>query len=1215
MTESKISAHPRRRRRLIISGIVLGTVVVLVGLLPTIASHLFVPGMIQSSIAAKVDGQVTVEGLHLSWFGEQGVRRIGISSTDASTKLEISAEVHRSLLGLLFGWPDIGNVDVVLTGEGVLHDDGSTSFATLIHAPEDSTSKNANPSGEDTSAGVVPAGLGLDASLKVPSLRLRRGKSDDFLIKDLLVNAHVKTGGPITASLKTSIDVDGSSGTLSGHVDLENGLSADGHLDLAGASLTATIEGSDVRVPVAAEWAKISSLNISMKSEALGKGLKLTGKANGTLNEKSPISLDADLTLGALVSNSGEFVLGPDTIGGNIHAQSIPTSLLEPFVDGLGIDLSQDIGPSLNAVLTAGRGADRTVHIEVDASRFKLLADASISKAAITNGQFTVDATVPSSILTDVGLKAEKPMAIALVGEKISLALDSQGRPEPGTLQATLKATSSETLLLDAAAPIEIAGLDITLTTASLEQGVQIDAKATVDEAALSSQLTISDLLEKGNFDFEQAKVVAKIVLDGFKIANLAPFTKESVPPGVLVAAMGGPLSAELDVSLESLANPKGAENASLKVNSPDIDLAATFDLDFSSISVHDLAVESKITPKLVSTLGVDPKTIGTLDNTVVVNIKSTDLNVRVSDELTPSVTGTVTVTADGATLTLVDPAETVVLDEINLKLFGREAKGIAIDCSTSLATQSAKVATITASAVTTQGRTFQIEDVHLNLNLSDSGAVAKLAGVDPGPILALIGNTASISVTAPQMSFEDSPIELTASLDSPVAKGRFSGVLQESKLAKAEGTFDSTISPADLQEALGEDGGITLKNAVPMKAKFSASSLPFDMKSLNGAKASVELEADSAEFVGEDGAAILARSLKGTASLSGRSIQMVVNADILEKDPSTGSGNLVQGSVEFNTHATLGTGDTATKIGETIIQLQKVPTVLFELVGEDGKLATAALGRTVDATVTVTPRENDQSLVVAKLHSPYAVLDLPQAWIDEKSRFIIPAAKPLDGTLTISPSLSNEILSVLHPIFTDISTTKKPIELLVGPLTFPMDDQMKGLNGSATIQVGDVTLNSTQAGSKILSLLERSTASSLDARINPLNITATNGMVEYSNFVVELGLLDNGSYKQKLIFNGKINLAANPPTVIGISATYPASNLVGFFSELQKVPPALLDSLRPTVTFYGPLYDAKGQRIPLKTKIDPIDLKQGIQPDQVEGIIKGIGDLIRNRN
>lgn len=1212
MSETTKVAHPRRKRRLIIWGSIVGAFILIVALLPTIASYIIVPGIIRSSIADKVNGTVAVEGLHLSWFGGQGIERIAIKSTDGSTKLDLNAELHRSLLGLLFGWPNIGNVDLILSGQGILHEDGSTSFATLLRTPPDESTDSKPSTKKPEESGVVPAGFGLNASLKVPSLSLQRKKGDSFVVKNLQANANVKAGGPFTLSLKSSLDVDGKSGAISCDVDLEKGLKADGQLDLAEASLTATITGSELRVPVSSEWADITSLDISMKSSALGKGLSLKGKSNGTLGEKEQIELDADLTVGALVSQAGEFVLGPDTIAGSIHAKSIPTSLLEPLVEGLDVDLTTDIGPSLNADLTAAGGESRTVHVEVDASHFKLVGDASISKTALTNGRFTVDTTMPAELLQKAGLKAGEPVSLAISGSAISLDLDSQGRPDPATFAATITVKSQGTLQLDAGEPITITGLDATISTTSLQKGLDISTTSTVEDAPLTSHVAISDLLGKDGFEFEHAKVKAVVDLQGLQLAKLEPFTKESLPPGVLDAAIGGPISVEADLDLESLSNPNSSEKVYVKLRSADLNASTAVNLDFSAISLEDLSVQSEITPELVRALGVDPKTVGSLDQATTLKIESKKISVKVSDNLSPLINGTLMATVGQAEMTLVDPAETFVLEQSQMKISGLGEKGMSFDSSTKITSKSSPLATVSLTAENSAQDPAIIENIELKAVVSDVASAVKIAGMESGPVQALIGNTATITVTSPGLKNEYDPIDLHATLQSPEAKGDFTGSIHESVLTKAEGAFDGKIEPADFKAAMGEDSEITLKNTVPVKAKFEGTSIPFNMEELNKAKASVSLQVDSAEFVGADGTSVLARSLDGSATLQDGRAQLTVNADILDTPPA-GGGKAEQGSIEINSHATLASANKAMTIGETIVELKKVPTLLFDLAGEDGHLAKAALGNTVNSKTTITPDANDSSVIVSKLNSPYAELSMPQGILKEKI-FSISGSEPVTGTLVVSKSLSDEILSVLHPIFSDISNTKNPISLSVAPLMYPLDGEMSKLNGEVDLEVGEVTLQSTDAGSQILSLLEKNTTSSLQANIKPLKVKATNGLIEYSNFVIQIGKLSDGSYKQKLIFNGKVNLAANPPTVIGISATYPVKNLVGVFSELQKIPPAVLDTLRPTVTYYGPLYDAKGNRIPLKVKINPIDLNQGVNPDQVDGLIKGIGDLIRDR-
>ena len=1144
MADSAAAPRPRKKRMLIIAGSVLAFLIVLIGLLPTIASHVLVPGLIRSSIAGQVDGDVVVDGLHLSWFGGQGVRKIAISSSDGATKLDVNGDTDRSLLGLLFGWPNLGKVDVVLSGEGVLNADGSTSFDALFQAlpsgpiTESSgagTGSTTAASSSVASSGGIPAGLRVDATVKVPSLRLQQGEKNVLEVKDLLATARIDTKLPIALSLKTAIDSEGSAGSLSMDMELAHSFKADGNFSLAAASLSAKIAGSNVRVPVSAEWADIESLDMSISSDALGKGLTLNGKASGTLGGKSAISMDADLKLGALVTDSGAFILGPDTISGSMHAKSIPTSLLEPFVLGLGVDLPKDLGPTLDASLTAEPGQQRKVQVKIDSSHLTLRADASISNTAISEGQLTIDGALPATLFASAGIPEGKPIAFTLRGEKIALALDSQGRPEFATLAGSIEMQSVDSVVLQATKAITIADFDATVVTTSLKQGIQIDVKGMVNDASIHAQAQIPDVLS---------------MVEGDNATGL--------------------------------------------------------------VAVQGFSVDGKITSKLLDALGLDKK-IGTLDAAVPLRIASKELKIQFQDQAPPLLDGEITATVDSARLSLAGQAEAISINGLRVDLVGRNEKGISLDSDVNIASKSRQVASIKLKAASPSMNAILLEDVRLDMDVVDVALAAGLAGIEPGPIVALIGSAATLDAFTPRMEPGVAQIDLTANLKSPAARAAVSCAINGAMLTKADGTFDAMLEPADLKAALGEDQQIKLKTAVPIKATFSVASLPLDMSDLKDARGSVSLDAKSAEFLGEDGSSLITKSLQGKAALTGSDLKLSLQADVLEK-ASSGNSTIERGRILFDSQVTIGSGDESTRLGTTLVELKKVPTVLFELAGGDGRMVVAALGETVDAKATVTPAKNGRNVIVANFKSPFATVDLPMAWIEEETKLVVPEGKPLNGKLIISPSLSSEILSLLHPIFADVSTTKKPIRLTVGPLEAPLDENMKVLNGEADLVVGEVTLKSTQVGSQILSLLEKRSISSLDAMINPLKITAKDGMVEYSNFVVEIGRLDNGSYKQKLIFNGKVDLGADPPTVIGISATYPASNLVGVFSELKNVSPSLLDTLRPTVTFYGPLYDAKGQRIALKTKIDPIDLKDGLKPDQVEGLIKGIGDLIRKR-
>ena len=98
----------RRRRWPFITGGVLVAIVILLLFLPMLAAHLVVPGVIRSNLESRVQGQVVVSGVHLSWFGSQGVEQLAVTSTDGATTLDVSATAERSLLGLLFGCVGVG---------------------------------------------------------------------------------------------------------------------------------------------------------------------------------------------------------------------------------------------------------------------------------------------------------------------------------------------------------------------------------------------------------------------------------------------------------------------------------------------------------------------------------------------------------------------------------------------------------------------------------------------------------------------------------------------------------------------------------------------------------------------------------------------------------------------------------------------------------------------------------------------------------------------------------------------------------------------------------------------------------------------------------------------------------------------------------------------------------------------------------------------------
>ena len=315
-----------------------------------------------------------------------------------------------------------------------------------------------------------------------------------------------------------------------------------------------------------------------------------------------------------------------------------------------------------------------------------------------------------------------------------------------------------------------------------------------------------------------------------------------------------------------------------------------------------------------------------------------------------------------------------------------------------------------------------------------------------------------------------------------------------------------------------------------------------------------------------------------------------------------------------------LGLLQDSSDLGEVAIELAGATAVF----GDGSTGLTRMMRETDDAPPTEPSDDEDASAMTTRLTLNISSFELNQrhggsieivdAAIALHADTFADVALKVDGVLTLRPDISDDFLSIIHPIFEDVAPAESGIGVEITTLDAPMDFALAALDVDATLEIGDVQLLASNAGSRLLSMLAGTMTNDLDARLGPLRVTMHDGVVSYENFQIDVGRLDDGTFKQTFVFDGAIDVAADPPRVIAISAAYPATNLLKIFKELDRVPRSLLETLRPTVVFSGPLYNASGERIPLSMKLDPFDFDDGFKPEQVQGLIRGLGDLIRGR-
>ena len=1195
----------RFRSWLIAVGTVFGVLTVVIFVLPTIASSVIVPGIIQSSIAGHVDGKVTVSGTSFSWLGSQRIDSIKIEGANKSaTDLNLKVKIEQSLIALLFNSSNLGRVDVGVSGTGTLYEDGSTSLTELF-ASQGNGSKDAGAdqasNASPKNGSLVPSGFNIDAHVTIESFKLAVEGTNDFVtISDSKLVAGVQAGGAVEVTLDTNVASGGKQGTLGAKFELLNGIAADGRLQLASAKLDGSVTARDVHLPTGGQWVTLQTMDLAAKSDAVGTNVALTGKASGTFAESSPIGLNANMDLGSLVGPDGGLVFGPESLSGSVDAQSFPTSLLQPFLGKSAISLVRDVGPELNLKLAAGSGSTRAVHVELDAAHVKIVADMSVDEQQVSGGTLTMNSTLNKAMLEGFGLDSDGDVSLTIQGTGLSMKLAAGSAPDLDSLSGSLALSSTGALLVEPKLNMRLTKFTGSVTTDGLANGVSVRADGDLAGAKLATNVAVTNLVQGDQLDPMKVQLDGTASITGFDPVQLEALLGDALPHGALTQATGGPLTVDAQ-----LKGTPASLDITAKTTAANIQGTADVQVREAAIQLPHMQFNASVTQESLAAIAPEISSYGALTSPTSVQVTGKDLVYELkadSEELQDRMTGSITGTVGSVNMALVNPAEAVVFDAVAVNVALAKGQPMQVNASGKLATANEPLASFKM--------VMSDDSVNADIEIDNVSTVAAVAGMNPGPLQVALGSTATAQVTMPLSATKSANRTVTGTLKSSQAQGKFDAVIASDAIRSANVTFSTVLDPGDLKKALGEDSAVRLVNKVPVSMNIQAVDFPMNGKVTTDSKATMSFSADSMQITGEDNSTVNIRGIKGDGSVLGRSFQAQFSATVLDGSPSGGKGQ-----ARLVANAQLPEGDKPFQLGDTKLQLDSVPTLIFELVGSDGRIAEAALGKVVNSKATIQSISPGKSSVNVDLSSPYATFEVPSALIQD-AVFEVDQQRPITAQLKVSPELSTQLLSVVHPIFADIASTNQPFQLTVAPLALPLTgDQASKLNGVAQLDIGEVVLRSTDFGAGILGLLGNAGGTSVPAKFSPLKVTATNGVIEYKDFVAYIGQGKQGAYAQELRFDGKIDLASNPPTVIGISASFPATNLASVFPEVSKVPAGLLSTLRPKVTFYGPLYDQSGNRIPLKKKIDPLSIDDGLTPDQVGGIIKGITDLIRKKN
>lgn len=336
----------RRKKVLIVvaaAGLAVGGVAVF---LPQIVAG-FVPGIVESKAGEAIAGSVKVGSASLSWTGPQRLGNVQLFDPEKSEVVRADVAATTSLVSLIRGSFDIGEVTLAGKALVVRAENGVTNLDRAIAPknPVTKTTTTTGSSGAKTSAGQVPAGL--HATIKIAKFdvtfadqaALKAGAEYSMVsLPNLSGEAQVGTGEPTTVSLSSDV-VAGATGSGSQPAALKGTLSLKGSIDdliAADGSLHPEKASADVKL-------RATALPVAIVDLVAGQGGKLS-KALGS-NMDCAADVIGDYATGSAkftvattnrVVASGTFTVKDGVLTSDTPiAAAIPGTALVELVPGL----------------------------------------------------------------------------------------------------------------------------------------------------------------------------------------------------------------------------------------------------------------------------------------------------------------------------------------------------------------------------------------------------------------------------------------------------------------------------------------------------------------------------------------------------------------------------------------------------------------------------------------------------------------------------------------------------------------------------------------------------------------------------------------------------------------------------------------------------------------------------------------------------------------
>jgi hypothetical protein len=1143
-------------------------VVVLIGVTPMLISSGVGKGFVTQKISEQLRGVVSYDRLSLSWFGGQSITGLHVEHHDGADVAEatMDADIEMSLFSLITGGPDMVRGRATLDGSSDLRADGSLAVIDVL--PE---------SDEPISLAGLPA---IEFTLSPSTFTINDEKTGEtYAVKNLTGLMQFANGADSKVELTGDINTDGKLEVLA---TLSDGINTSGELTPATAKLDVTATISTLRIPRDTSGRSIQNLTITAKSESLTEALTSTISGALDVGDGKVSEITGNFLIDAPLSADGKSNVSIASITGVLTGSNAPTTLVEPFIAGYGIDTMRDIGDTADINVSFGSGTPKLVSVKVEAEHTKLdivgevdpdtrRVDGKTFKLtqhivpALAKGLSNVDIDRPVDVIAELtsfsipATSAEKPFDLRTLGFTGDISLSS-------AVAVTLPAAPVE-----GAAPVNTAPRTITMdamriafNAPTLGQGVSIDARVGLDGGMIKADLRGDDLFNAaGELVAANARPSGTVTISNIPLSIARAFIVEL--PASVDTILDDTLSGE--ATFAQNATSKAIDvSTSLRTKAATVVADAVYGTD--AITLKSATVTANATPELVAAFQADSEAPIRLVRETTLTVSAAPFKVMEKSGDTWALTDEVVHTTIGRTTLVLENAPfaaeavRVRIDALNADIpladpMTAVVKGTAELLQSSTTTKAADVALDLHFAMVNEALTPLGTIILTNLNMP---IVEQVLGYGPGVIGNWTGPTGTLGVelvTPPA----DMVYAVVLTPDTPQLQGRFDTKLSETMMLLSGSADRFVLKAAAATRLLGGDDAESTESAesaappvlrvrgdVPLHLAIRTASVPRSMMR---------------------GEVFDPRAVKIDATIEGGPVALLdpndretlidnIDIQVTATDfANTGVQYTVQGTRTGKTtvkplidlkgrltnlvaaDSTLALNDATSNFTANVNQL---PTMLVDnIIGLDGLLH-AAVGSSITAKMVADNFSRTSGQLKMDIDTPSSSLN---AIVQGRDRaLIVDDAHTLTAQLDLTPALRDRILKPIQPLLADIKSVDQPLKISARNAIFPLDGDLRRMNADISLTVGAVEFDSGSLMLAALSAFEQK-QSVIAGFIDPITVRIRNGVVNYEKFSVTLG-------KQKIDFSGNVDLATK---AVNINYAIPIESLAGSIKELRGLP------------------------------------------------------------